>query len=875
MAELVAGKLLFDQAKHKWKIEFFNENKQRQSTLFCVETEISTDVPLNEAEQFEVQFERKPPHGEPIKVRLTGKDFITRATRQPAPLAPIIRDQRNAQAPGGARDTRRERSEPRPERTHDNMPREFHNPYNFVPAVPRDKVDGATNDLGDKPPAGHDRFQAELLSGKLRVQMTVATPLLLPDTARVKVQNEHKTFPVREDANGKPVINPTAIKGMLRAAYEAVTNSRLSVFQSHDERLAFRMEAIEGAMMVPVRIEGEEGKEGIVFYTGTSEIYKDGRPFNEKREENQRGEPRNGLLCAAWLPMYATRVQGNRNKSWCISDDAIRPANDKTRLPQHGDEVFAWVQREQNHNFKCWRVLKLAADEASLGEAPAQYRKTAKRIRGYVCNTGQNIDRKHDEKIFFNDDENPLPIKSVKLSSAHREAWNSLIKDYRREHADKADGLEDPPSVKYSQQDSDKDAIKLEWSRHIQRTSAAETTEKVDLIKERLQDGALCYARVKQISNDVFEVQELIPVIISRRVHKHAPSKLLPPSLHPAYKTCNFSPADRVFGWVRQADKEKNETLTKEERKLGAYRGQVRLGAVELAKDNPTKNGIKKFDGNGLPLQILGQPKPQQGRFYVAETTNGEAQSDNLSNEDAGYKDGKGLRGRKVYPHHKFPKEIEKEYWDDPLVQRTHLLLDKYFQEFRRPDDKDQCDKQNRSIKGWVEPDTVFNFDIHFINLSAVELGALIWLLSLEDGFHRFGGGKPLGFGSVKLELEENKSEIFKGEELKKRYLALDEEGLENKPQPTAANVCLKAFEDAINSYPGGNGQRILQSFLAAVKGFDKPVHYPRKDKEPNADGKNFEWFVANNSRDGYKLTLPNLDKEIGLPLKPKSSAKK
>ena len=49
-----------------------------------------------------------------------------------------------------------------------------------------------------------------------------------------------------------------------------------------------------------------------------------------------------------------------------------------------------------------------------------------------------------------------------------------------------------------------------------------------------------------------------------------------------------------------------------------------------------------------------------------------------------------------------------------------------------------------------------FGFDLHVTNLSRVELGALLWLLALpSDHFHRLGGGKPLGFGSVRLEMTE------------------------------------------------------------------------------------------------------------------------
>jgi hypothetical protein len=49
------------------------------------------------------------------------------------------------------------------------------------------------------------------------------------------------------------------------------------------------------------------------------------------------------------------------------------------------------------------------------------------------------------------------------------------------------------------------------------------------------------------------------------------------------------------------------------------------------------------------------------------------------------------------------------------------------------------------------------------------------------------------------------------------------------------------------------------------------PIHYPRVDRKPSAEGKNFEWFVGNkrSGRDGgprVVLDLADEDKE-GLPL--------
>jgi CRISPR/Cas system CSM-associated protein Csm3 (group 7 of RAMP superfamily) len=472
-----------------------------------------------------------------------------------------------------------------------NYSKDFHNPYNFVPAIPR-VVSNA--ELGDKKPIGHDRFHAGFYSGKLTIGMTVKTPLLAIDTANVEVDGEHKKYPVRIE-NDKPFINPTAVKGMLRSAYEAITNSRMSVFQSS--------------------------------------------------------------------------------------------------------------------NYKC-------------------------------------------------------------LSYRARERNRYIRKEYPK-----------------------------------------------------------------------------------------SPADLLHDSLKPAANLSQLSPADRVFGWVSQ----ECSGAYRGQIRIGAYRGQIRIGSITTE----TTDAIQNF--SDLPLNILGQPKPQQGRFYVAETPNGEAQTEARNNENAGYKQGRGLRGRKVYPHHAhiendnfwFANSDFEENVDHWCEELTNSKGKKYFREYLRPrkGNRQQRDSQNRSIKGWIKPGTVFKFDIHFTNLSKVELGALVWLLDLpENHFHRLGGGKPYGFGSVRLEI--TSEEITSGEDLKEFYRSLDS----NLKNSVSSADCKTEFAKAAND-------QILNAFKVACKGFDDglPIHYPRTSQKPNPEGKNYEWFVANNRQQNGQVVngyvLPNITDDQGLPI--------
>ena len=310
------------------------------------------------------------------------------------------------------------------------------------------------------------------------------------------------------------------------------------------------------------------------------------------------------------------------------------------------------------------------------------------------------------------------------------------------------------------------------WSRQVIASKA----------ERELKNGTLCYAHVsKQGINYI--VKNLYPVMITRGLYEMSPSELLEANLKPATKKEQLSPADRVFGWVNQEGN-------------GSYKGHLRVHSVTCMSDDP----IDDFGSSQatVPLAILGQPKPQQFRFYSARNRDGQTFNDGSQQRDGYANNNQGLRGRKVYPHH---KGLPLEYWQNPTQDRTQQVMNGHYQEYRRPkkEGKEQLDDQNRSIKGWVKLGVEFTFDIDVTNLSTVELGALLWLLSLPNlHFHRLGGAKPLGFGSVRLDIDWEQTDLRKGNEWKQFYESLMP--LE-KPQ-FDAEVCISTYQEEVkNAY--------------------------------------------------------------------------
>jgi hypothetical protein len=256
------------------------------------------------------------------------------------------------------------------------------------------------------------------------------------------------------------------------------------------------------------------------------------------------------------------------------------------------------------------------------------------------------------------------------------------------------------------------------------------------------------------------------------------------------------------------------------------------------------------------------------------------------SNEHAGYLAGRGLRGRKFYPHH---RGLPDGYWLTETEWKAEGSGDlsqspvskNVYREYIRPKNGKRRDSQNRSVQGWVKKGTAFRFELHFFNLSAVELGAMAWLLMLEpDQYHRMGGGKPLGFGSVSLKLETENSEVRSGRQLREtRFVSLED------PSPPSYEMltdCIAAFKEAIAASYGRRFEEVsfIDAFIQGTRGFQdgKPTHYPRTSKgsapphpPPNPEGESFKWFVKNSKVAQKKIVngyvLPDLEGDYGLPL--------
>lgn len=200
-----------------------------------------------------------------------------------------------------------------------------------------------------------------------------------------------------------------------------------------------------------------------------------------------------------------------------------------------------------------------------------------------------------------------------------------------------------------------------------------------------------------------------------RLPYPRSPRDFIPPALRNP-EDVDF--ADAIFGYVRDNPMQGDFPQH--------YAGRIRVGDATLAG---APDGLWLAE-QPVTLKILSGPKPTTFQHYLEQDQPGNRASlRHYASETAVTK----IRGNKLY-WHRGPVGLGdiQDYVDDWSKDTQHTLV--------------------RPVKEGVK----FTSRIDFDNLSAVELGALMWALRLPQAqrdacCHTLGMGKPLGMGAVKI----------------------------------------------------------------------------------------------------------------------------
>ncbi len=453
------------------------------------------------------------------------------------------------------------------------------------------------------------------------------------------------------------------------------------------------------------------------------------------------------IYTAAWLPAYnCPAIKKFQNGQFC------ERATLRKYHYSNGKNQFDFWSVEQIDGVKFEKITQHATPINTADPL------NEKIVSGYVVISGHIFNKKHDERFFFE------PNGMIPILENVRKRYERLIEDYQYVHREVGGRSLNQPIGN------------SEHGSHI-----------TDPARLKMKDGLFVY-----VLKNGNSVQAVYPVQISRDLSDATPWSCLDDTLRPALPPKdpgdkellrNLSPADRLFGWVPQGGK-------------GAWKGKVRIICEPYNREkNNGQEPIEQFEP--FPISILGNPKPEQARFYCGDPE-GEPQKDRIQKQQATYQKGKRLRGRKVYLHHSLSylkKEERQSYWD--TVDDTG----KEYRRFSIAKDGSMTEKsnQNRSIASWIPPKRDFFFKLRFENLTKEELGALLALLGMEKCCFRMGFGKPLGFGSVALSIvwDRDTIPVMKGSDMKARY-----EKLNSAPSPALTKA---------------EAQRVIQSYQRAM----------------------------------------------------------
>lgn len=350
------------------------------------------------------------------------------------------------------------------------------------------------------------------------------------------------------------------------------------------------------------------------------------------------------------------------------------------------------------------------------------------------------------------------------------------------------------------------------------------------LIQNNFEKIPVYYSEMRK-ENDS-HVAFLSPSNLSNEVFQQTIGDLL--KENGSYQPCSCKqavcPSCALFGFVSEKTEE-------------SLASRVRFSDAKLSK---------KRDDCFLPMVVLpelGEPKPGTVEFYTMREDKHDSHKEEKEFWTYDYKkedksriklNAKDLkiRGRKFYWHGK------------PNSEKMEDKLSKMRQRIRP-----------------LNKDCYFTFNVFFENITAAELKALQWSLDFnnDECAHKIGRGKPLGYGSVRIQLEEL------------HIRKIDENGQWNKTEYKQKKDQLGIWKESKGKMELDNRllektdqrEEILQ--IASLNPFSKvPISYPTvKGKErSNIQGINetasHQWFTLNKKRGNKKKMLPTIEQELG-----------
>ena len=639
----------------------------------------------------------------------------------------------------------------------------FHSAVNRIP-VPREQAQkkGYSSDLfeDDVAPA-HDHLAAERWTGSVDLKITVKTPLVFGEqsaessSSREVNKQGRPCVSLPVDVNGKAVVPPTMIKGMISRAFETLTCSRFRVFAGHDEPLTYRVDPAQANGLFPGVVYYDDEIQGwaieVLNGTGTkneSALMRDSAREGVGRvyvEEHFELKPRSG-------------------KKYPDEDQVL---SEFRRRTPHGQWTRAIVTKWRGKSGPVTLVTHLWNKKRKQFERFFEPPKGAGpgneiEVYGFPCRTAPPgkyardlyQDKKY-ERFFFKAQRTSdgwiTRGTALKLPSYVIGKYANVVRSY----------------IEMGEQ---------EKGRHLlNRAASCVDPDKIGELSENdLVYAVLDRKELESTNGEVarnVKVKAIVPTMVGRRAYEWSPTELAArQGVLPVSSKDRASAADRVFGYV---------VPSPERSAVGgdvASRGRISISAVD------SSNAVISRDRRELPPLL--SPKVSSARRFLTDSSGKTpltASGGPLRRGDY-FREGQYL-GAACYPVHRnqlgkneFPKGNQEELGSK--------------------DGEPSNDAVRLAVKSWIKVGSDFKCTLRYENLSRDELAALLWVLTPENlvpeeerdassnkvGYLRMGLGKPYGLGVVEVRMVGNSLKAKTGVDLANDYMSLEScDGLDGK----------------------------------------------------------------------------------------------
>ena len=570
-------------------------------------------------------------------------------------------------------------------------------------------------------PPSHITINKELYSGKIICTIKTLTPLIIPDTGEVKNDTKYNWFKI----NDQLCIPGSEIKGMISSVFEALTNSCMRIFDEK-KRLSWRMKAEKLDQWKPGMITRD--KENNLFIEEMEEIrlplydkpklidkinsegakgYYDGKKYsNQERKRAKQATPVDQLI----------NSNSENNRDLLKKDDELK----------NGKKKIQW--------YKC---APHGMDKLALKDKPEKNCKQDKSgfINGYVYFTGPN---KIEVKNIENNKDQTIPEDPLEI--IHNEVNLDIIRVNSRKKG--RPDIIDPRKRAVPAYEVEKDDKKYKMTKRCEKVFIPKDKQKKlpvsylveDKFKQLceeykknvqsipkvfhtrlpengiLKNGDLVYFCKDEKNNNgkvTVTVTDIIPVKISRRVDNKVLGEKLRDDLRPCVREIlDKETEDNINkNGLKELYQHHPEGLCPACSIFGTtfYKGRVAFGFAF-----PKNDKIEMLEsGKHITLPLLERPRPS---WSMPEPKN-------------------DIPGRKFYIHH--------QGWKQVVENKVKETIN------------------NKSIQA-VQKNQEFTFEVRYENLKSWELGLLLYCLHLEPHMaHKLGTGKALGFGSIKIEIND------------------------------------------------------------------------------------------------------------------------